>query len=166
MPSGKYLASSSSLLTTSSAVARPLAPGARVMPMPEEGWPLKRDSMPSISVPTATRATSRMWTRSPLSVTLRRTFSKPSVPVSRLCALMMTFRTWSFLPPIRFAPSWPAVTSAFWAVMAARTSEGVRLYLASLSASIQMRMTYLPPKTLTVPTPSVRLISSLMLVEM
>ena len=64
------------------------------------------------------------------------------------------------------APSWPAVTSAFWVTTAARTSEGVRRYLASLSASIQMRITYLPPNTFTVPTPSVRLISSLMLVLM
>ncbi|MET3363048.1 hypothetical protein ABIF60_004443 [Bradyrhizobium japonicum] len=77
----------------------------------------------------------------------------------RLCEVMVALSCWP--PTDGRPPSWPAVTCVFWVWIAAVTSLGIRLYLASLSGSSQMRMAYSAPNNVTCPTPATRLIGSL-----
>ena len=58
------------------------------------------------------------------------------------------------------APSWPAAIWVFCAWSAVTTSPGVRVKLASLNGSSQIRMAYCAPKTVKSPTPGMRAIWS------
>ena len=68
----------------------------------------------------------------------------------------------TILAPGALWGAWTAVgpASPFCAVIAAVTSTGVRLKFVSLFGSSHTRIAYCEPNSVTVPTPSIRLIGS------
>ncbi len=115
-----------------------LAPSASTTPMPAPGRPLSREVMVRFSAPSSMRATSFRRTTEPSVATLSTMFSNSARLCSLLRAVMVALSCWP--PTAGRAPSCPAETCAFCALMALPTSEGISAYFSSLAGSIHTRI--------------------------
>ena len=123
---------------TAVATAMALALSDSTTPMLAPGWPFRREVMVRFSAPSSMRATSFRRTAAPSVVDLRTICSNSSLVCSLLRAVMVALSCCS--PTAGRAPSWPADTCAFCALMALPMSDGMSAYFSSLPGSSHTRM--------------------------